>query len=106
MIDYFGLAATLSLIAAAGIGISAQIVKVAKRKSASQFSVVWVVLGVITWLSWTAYGIESGNGYVLVANFLGFVLQVVLLGFIVKYREEKRKNGARKVQRKLNTTEV
>ncbi len=106
MTDYFGLlAAGLSIIAASG-GIVIQIVKVAKLKAADQFSLVWMILGVITWFSWTVYGIENGNGYILVANFLGFVLQMVLLGFILKYRKKKKRNGTRKIQRQFNKVEV
>lgn len=106
MTDYLGLAAAgLSIIAASG-GILIQIVKVAKLKAADQFSLVWMILGVITWFSWTVYGLESGDMYVLVANFLGFVLQMVLLGFILKYRKNKKRNGTRKIQRQLNKTEV
>ena len=106
MTDYFGLlAAGLSIIAASG-GIVIQIVKVAKLKAADQFSLVWMILGVITWFSWTVYGIENGNGYILVANFLGFVLQMVLLGFILKYRKKRKRNGARKIQRQFNKVEV
>lgn len=106
MTDYFGLAAAVLSIVAASGGIVVQIVKVAKLKAADQFSVIWMVLGVITWFSWTVYGIESGDMYVLIANFLGFVLQMVLLGFILKYRKRKKRNGTRKIQRKLNTVEV
>ncbi len=106
MVDYFGLfAAALSIIAASG-GIAVQIVKVARLKAADQFSLVWMVLGVVTWFSWTAYGIENGDLYILVANFLGFVLQLVLLGFILKYRKTKKRNGTRKIQRQFNKAEV
>lgn len=106
MADYFGLfAAAISIIAASG-GIVVQIVKIAKLKAADQFSLIWMVLGIITWFSWTAYGLEDGDMYVLVANLLGFVLQLVLLGFILKYRKTKKRNGTRKIQRQFNKAEV
>ncbi len=98
MTDYFGFVAAGLSIVAASVGIVIQIVKIAKLKASDQFSLLWMVLGIITWFSWTMYGIESGDAYILVANFLGFVLQLVLLGFILKYRKTKKRNGTRKIQ--------
>ncbi len=95
----------LSVVAVSG-GLLIQIIRTIKLKASDQFSVWWIILSAVTWFSWTIYGIEAGDIYVLVANSLGFVLQVILLILILKYRKNKKKNGARKIYREFNKTEV
>ncbi len=84
-----GLLASLLSIVTVGGGLILQIRKTLVLKKADQLSFGWLILGMITWAGWVAYGVTLDDPYILWANGIGFVLQSLLFGVVWKYRQTK-----------------
>ncbi len=79
------LASTLSTVTVSG-GLFLQMKKIWQLKKASQLSLGWLSLGVITWLGWFVYGLSIGDKYIYIANGVGLVLQTGLFTLAWRFR--------------------
>lgn len=82
------LASILSILTVSG-GITIQIRKIIVMRQADQFSVVWLLLGLVTWTGWAIYGISIADWYIIVPNVIGLLVQTALFFTVLRYRRQK-----------------
>ena len=84
-----GLTASLLSTITVGSGLGLQMRKILRLKKADQLSIGWLVLGIITWGGWFAYGLSIHDKYIFLANGFGLVMQAGLFVLVWKYRKSR-----------------
>lgn len=79
------IASTLSILTVSG-GLLLQIKKIWRQKKSDQFSFGWLILGMITWAGWLAYGLSIQDNYIVWANGIGLLLQTGLFVVVWRFR--------------------
>ncbi len=82
------IASALSIVTVSG-GIGIQIRKILRVRQADQFSITWLVFGLVTWAGWVVYGLTIRDWYLIVPNGIGLVVQTSLFGVVWRFRRTR-----------------